>query len=83
MDDDRKKVIDEYAMPTTMKAANLHKMTHKNFNRDRKTWKEDYARDFKKMKLALSISIANHFSDYDLDWTVRVDASNVAVGAVL
>ena len=28
---------------------------------------EDYARDFKKMKLALSNSIANHFSDSDLD----------------
>ena len=105
MDADCKKVIDEYAMPTTTKgmqsflgaalffkshvanfsdqAANLHKMTQKSFNWDPKTWKEDYEGDFKKMKLALSNSIANHFPDYDLDWTLRVDASKVAVGAVL
>ena len=79
MDADRKKVIDEYAMPTTTKgmqsflgealffkshvasfsdqAANLHKMTHKTLNWDRKTWKEDYEGYFKKMKLALLNSI--------------------------
>ena len=48
-------------------AANLHKMTHKIFNWARKTWKEDYDGGFKKIKLALSISIANHFPEYDLD----------------
>ena len=58
-------------------------MTHKSFHWDRKTWKEDYQRDFKKMKLALSNTIANQFPDYNLDWTLRVDASNAAVGAVL
>ena len=35
------------------------------------------------MKSALSNSVANHFPDYELDWTLRVDASKVAVGAVL
>ena len=64
-------------------AAILHMMTHKILNWDRKTWKEHYERDFKKMKFALSNSIANHFEDYDLYWTLRVDASNVAVGAAL
>ena len=44
-------------------AANLHKMTHNNFNWGRKTWKEDYEGDFKKMKLPLSDLIANRFPD--------------------
>eukprot|EP01039_Chlorochromonas_danica_P012062 gene12062-13699_t len=35
------------------------------------------------MKLALSQSVANHFPDYSLDWVLRVDASDRAVGAVL
>ena len=32
------------------------------------------------MKEAVSSSVANHFPDYKLDWTLRVDASKVAVG---
>ena len=105
MDEDRKKVIDEYAMPTTMKgmqsflgaalffkshvgnfsdkSANLYKMTQKSFNWDRSTWGMDYEEEFRNMKMALSNSVANHFPDYELDWTLRVDASKVAVGAVL
>ena len=43
----------------------------------------DYDKEFKKMKTALSNSVASHFPDYELDWTLRVDASKVAVGAVL
>ena len=35
------------------------------------------------MKLALSQSDSNHFPDYNLDWVLRVDASDKAVGAVL
>ena len=43
-----------------------------------------YVGDFERMKLALSLlSVANHFSDYELDWVLRVDASDKAVGAVL
>ena len=39
---------------------------------------------FEKIKTALSNSVANHFPDYELDWTLRVDAFKVAaVGAVL
>ena len=64
-------------------AAKLHKMTHKDFNWDRRTWTEDYEGEFEKMKQALANSIALHFPDYSLPWTLRVDASDVAVGAVL
>ena len=35
------------------------------------------------MKKALSESVANHFPDYNLDWVLRVDASDKAVDAVL
>ena len=35
------------------------------------------------MKSALVNSTANHFPDYDLPWVLQVDASDVAVGAVL
>ena len=64
-------------------AANLYKMTRKDFKWDRKTWKEDFEKDFEKMKQALIESVANHFPDYNLDWGLVVDASKVAVGAVL
>ena len=64
-------------------AATLHKMTHKDFNWDRKTWTQDYVQAFDKMKQALINSIALFFPDYALPWILRVDASDVAVGAVL
>ena len=35
------------------------------------------------MNKAMSNSVANHFPEYELDWTLRIDASMVAVGAVL
>jgi len=35
------------------------------------------------MKKALSESDANHFPDYILNWALRVDAPDKAVGAVL
>ena len=105
MDEDRKKAILEFQMPTCQKeiqsflgaalffksfvpnystiAAELNKMTHKDFSWKLETWKHDYVGDFEKMKLALSQSVANHFPDYSLDWVLRVDASDRAVGAVL
>ena len=64
-------------------ASELNKMTHKDFNWKRETWTYDYEADFEKMKRALSESVANHFPDYNLDWVLRVDASDKAVGAVL
>ena len=105
MDDDRKKAIEEYSMPTSQKgmqrflgaalffknfvpeyskiAAPLHEMTHNDFKWDKTTWKKDYEGSFRDLKNALVNSTANHFPDYDLPWVLRVDASDVAVGAVL
>ena len=105
MDEDRKKAIVEFQMPSCQKemqsflgaalvfksfvpnysgiAAELNKMTHKDFDWRRETWKYDYEADFNKMKKALSESVANHFPDYNLDWVLCVDASDKAVDAVL
>ena len=105
MDDERKKTISEYTMPTTQKgmqrflgaalffksfvpeysriAASLHEMTRKDFDWKESTWKKDYRSSFEELKDALVKSQANHFPDYDLPWVLRVDASDVAVGAVL
>jgi len=64
-------------------AAKLHKMTHKDFNWDKRTWTDDYKEAFEKMKQSLVTSVALFFPDYELPWILRVDASDVAVGAVL
>lgn len=64
-------------------SAILHKMTHKDFSWDQRQWKQDYLQAFEHMKKALANSVALHFPEYELPWTLRVDASDVAVGAVL
>ena len=64
-------------------ASELNKMTHKDFHWKRESWTYDYESDFERMKKALSDSVANNFPDYNLDWVLRVDASDKAVGAVL
>jgi hypothetical protein len=64
-------------------ASTLNKMVHKDFNWDKRTWTEDYVKAFERMKESLVNSIALFFPDYLLPWILRVDASDVAVGAVL
>jgi phospholipid-translocating ATPase len=64
-------------------SAPLNEMTHKDFDWNEAKWKKDYKRSFEELKVALMQSTANHFPDYDLPWVLRVDASDVAVGAVL
>jgi len=105
MDEERKKAILEFKMPTCQRemqsflgaalffksfvpnystiASELNKMTHKDFSWNKSTWQYDYEADFERMKTALTQSVANHFPDYALDWVLRVDASDKAVGAVL
>lgn len=61
----------------------LHSMVKKDFNWDSSTWKEDYVAAFENLKKELANSISIHFPDYSLKWTLRVDASDNAVGAIL
>jgi hypothetical protein len=58
-------------------------MTKDGFDWDMKTWDKDYVADFEKIKSALQDACTIYFPDYDLQWILRVDASDLAVGAVL
>jgi hypothetical protein len=61
----------------------LYDMVKKDFNWDPKTWKEDYMADFDIVKLCLANSTEKYFPDYELNWILRCDASEPAVGVVL
>lgn len=64
--------------------ASLTDMTKKDFNwTDPTTWAHDYERDFNAFKLALSQAVEIFYPDYDLEWILRTDASQIGVGAVL
>ena len=58
-------------------------MTHDGFDWDPGTWTFDYEGLFSKFKDALKNASALYFSDYDLPWFIRCDASQYAVGMVL
>ncbi len=64
-------------------AAKLHEMTYEDFNWDKRTWSEDYVKAFNQMMQALITAVALSFTDYAFLWTLRVDALDAAVGAVL
>jgi hypothetical protein len=65
------------------KSSPLYEMTKDGFNWRQETWAQDYIKYFQEIKYCLQKVIAIHFLDYDLDWIMRVDASDIAVGAVL
>ena len=61
----------------------LTEMTKKDFDWNPATWKRDYVAIFEKFKVTLINSTAVFFPDYALEWLLRTDASDLAVGAVL
>lgn len=64
--------------------APLTDMTKKGFNwNDRTTWTQDYENVFNIFKIALSKAVEIFYPDYDLEWILRTDASQLGVGAVL
>jgi hypothetical protein len=66
--------------------AKLNDMVHKNFDWTNKdTWQhhDDYEDIFNKFKIALQESCALHYPDYELEWILRTDASQLGVAAVL
>ena len=65
------------------KTAFLTDMVHSDFNWNSTTWKKDYRAIFEQHKLYLSDSFKMFYPDYDLEWILRVDASELGVGAVL
>jgi hypothetical protein len=64
-------------------AAPLYEMLKKPFNWDKSTWSVDYESCFLRIKEALTESVAIYFPNYEWVWILRVDASDIAVGAVL
>ena len=63
--------------------APLHDMVKKGFNWDKSTWTVDYEMVFTNFKKALVNATKLFYPDYDLEWILRVDASDVGVGYVL
>jgi hypothetical protein len=61
----------------------LYDMTKNTFNWDASTWTKDYVGTFNNVKQCLVQSVEKFFPDYELNWILRVDASDTAVGAVL
>jgi len=64
-------------------AARLYQMTHATFNWNPETWSFDYVSYFEEFKNVLLKAMFLHFPDFSLEWILRPDASNFAVGAVL
>lgn len=63
--------------------AHLPDMTKKTFNWDKKTWKHDYEQEFAHFVQGLQEACDLFYPDYNLDWILRTDASELGVGAVL
>ena len=60
-----------------------YQMTKDSFDWNSATWTADYQAAFNNIKQALQAACTVYFPDYELQWILRVDASDVAVGAVL
>ena len=61
----------------------LYDMTKNGFVWDPTFWTENYFEAFNYVKECLCRSVEKYFPDYALNWILRVDASDTAVGAVL
>jgi len=61
----------------------LYDMIKDGFNWDANKWDRDYHAIFERVKEAIQHATFIYFPDYNLPWLLRVDASDVAVGAVL
>ncbi len=58
-------------------------MTHDKFVWVSSSWTFDYQSHFKLFQEAISNAMTLYFPDYTLDWVLRTDASDLAVGSVL
>ena len=63
--------------------APLHDMSKDSFNWNSKTWQQDYVKVFENFKEALKRAATLYYPDYDLEWILRADASELGVGIVL
>ena len=61
----------------------LTDMTKKSFNWKPETWKHDYRQEFKDFIIGLQKACEVFFPNYELQWILRTDASEIGVGGVL
>ena len=71
--------IPEYSRKT----AHLSEMTHKKFDWDESAWTKGYKQAFEAFKGDILKAVELHHPDYELEWILRCDASELGVGAVL
>ena len=71
--------IPEYSELT----APLHDMTKADFDWNKSTWTLDYESIFQTFKDKLITACELFYPDYNLDWVLRCDASDIAVAVVL
>ena len=64
-------------------SAPLNDMTHKDFDWKKTEWTVDYITHFETLKVAISNAMTLYHPDYNLEWLVRSDASELGVGGVL
>lgn len=66
------------------KAALLYECVHKDFNwKDPSLWKHDYVKIFQDFKETLKTTYLVCFPNYDLEWQLFTDASDLGVAGVL
>ena len=66
------------------KASRLYELVHKDFNwKDPATWKHDYIKIFQDFKESLKTTYMICFPNYDLEWQLFTDASDLGVAGVL
>ena len=62
----------------------VYEMSNAGFSFERTQWRDiDYEAEFEKSKQQVQMAAAVHFPDRSLEWVLRTDASNVAIGGVL
>lgn len=64
-------------------AAPMYDMARKDFDWNPQSWTKDYRALFERFKDAIVRACSLFYPDYNLDWIVRSDASEIGVGAVL
>ena len=63
--------------------AHLTDMTKSSFNWDKSTWRHDYEAEYRRFIAGLQDACELFYPDYNLEWTLRTDASELGIGSVL
>lgn len=58
-------------------------MTKSSFNWDKSTWRHDYEAEYRRFIAGLQDACELFYPDYNLEWTLRTDASELGIGSVL